>query len=87
MIPEFLKQLPKIKKVTRAEGYFEKRFRNVSLRNLFDGTPNTRFGYVVALEPVENAVVIMEAEFTYLPDGTGGFRRERILNIQTKITL
>ncbi len=87
MIPEFLKQMPKIKKVTRAEGYFEKRFRNISLKSLFDGTPNTRFGYVVALEPVKNTVVIMEAEFTYLPDGTGGFKRERILNIQTKIEL
>ena len=85
-VPEFLKQLPKVK-VIRAEGYFEKRFRDSSLRNLFDGTPNTRFGYVVVLEPVKNTGVILEAEFTYLPDGSGGFKRQRILNIQTEIKL
>ena len=85
-VPEFLKQLPKVKLI-RAEGYFEKRFRNSSLKNLFDGTPDTRFGYLVVMEPVKNTGVILEAEFTYRPDGKGGFKRERILNIQTKIEL
>ena len=82
LAPELLASLPK---VTKAEGYFEKRLQSTDLGGLLDGTPDTRFGYVVVLEPVSKVELVWEVEFTYEPDGMGGFQRTKTLNIQTKM--
>ena len=82
LAPELLRNLPK---VTKAEGYFEKRLQSTDLGGLLDGTPDTRFGYVVVFEPVPKVGVVWEVEFTYEPDGAGGFQRTRTLNVQTKM--
>ena len=82
--PEFLTRLHK---VARAEGYFEKRVRGSDLGKLFDTTSDTRFGYLVILEPVANVGMVWDVEFTYRPDGAGGFERQRTLNIQIKMDL
>ena len=82
--PEFLTRLHK---VARAEGYFEKRVRGSDLGKLFDTTPDTRFGYLVVLEPVANVGMVWDVEFTYRPDGAGGYERQRTLNIQIKMDL
>ena len=82
--PEFLTRLHK---VSRAEGYFEKRVRGSDLGKLLDATPDTRFGYLVVLEPVANVGMVWDVEFTYRPDGAGGVERQRTLNIQIKMDL
>ncbi len=84
LTPEFL---TRIHRVSRAEGYFEKRLRDSDLGEWFMGTPDTRFGYIVVLEPVANVGMVWDVEFTYQPDGAGGFQRQRTLNIQLQMDL
>ena len=82
LAPELLALLPKL---TKAEGYFEKRLQSTDLGGLLDGTLDTRFGYVAVFEPVPKVGLVWAVEFTYEPDGVGGFQRTRTLNIQTKM--
>ena len=82
LAPELLATLPK---VSSAEGYFEKRVQGANLGGLWDGNPDTRFGYTIVFQPVAKVGLVWDVEFTYEPDGVGGFIRQRTLNIQTKL--
>lgn len=77
--------LDKVPKITEAEAYYEKRLDSRILGGILDGTPDTRFGYRLGVTPLEHLVLIWEVEFTYEPDGLGGFQRRRILNVQSKM--
>lgn len=74
-----------VPKVNLAEAYYEKRFNSLNLGGFFDGTSDTRFGYRLGLSPMPQLTLISDVEFTYEPDGQGGYLRRRTLNIQSKI--
>ncbi len=80
--PDALAHVPKI---SLAEAYYEKRFDSFDLGGFFDGTANTRFGYRLGLSPMPQLTLVSDVEFTYVPDGQGGYLRRRTLNIQSKI--
>ena len=79
--------LGSIKWVSLSEFYLEKRGRASSTVGFLDVDQNTRFGYRVGLQPARKVQIILEVEFTYEPDGAGGFRRLRTLNLQTGFAL
>jgi hypothetical protein len=80
--PDALAHVPKM---SLAEAYYEKRFDSFDLGSFFDGTANTRFGYRLGLSPMPQLTLVSDVEFTYEPDGQGGYLRRRTLNIQSKI--
>jgi len=80
--PEALSHVPKM---SLAEAYYEKRFDSFDLGNFFDGTTNTRFGYRLGISPLPQLTLVSDVEFTYLPNGQGGYIRQRALNIQSKV--
>lgn len=84
IFPELLRL---IKWVSTSEFYLEKRGRASSTVDFLDADQDTRFGYRVGLQPARKVQVIWEVEFTYEPDGAGGFKRRRTLNLQTGFTL
>ncbi|MFT5367750.1 MAG: hypothetical protein ACI8V2_002711 [Candidatus Latescibacterota bacterium] len=79
------KALAHISKISLAEAYYEKRFNSLDLGTFFDGTADTRFGYRLGISPMPQLTLFSEVEFTYEPDGQGGYLRRRTLNIQSKI--
>jgi hypothetical protein len=72
-----------IKWVSTSEFYLEKRIRASATVQFLDADQDTRFGYRVGLKPAHKVQVIWEVEFTYEPDGAGGFNRRRTFNLQT----
>jgi len=84
IFPELLKA---ISWVSRSEFYFEKRSRASSTVDFLDPDQDMRFGYRVGLQPARKVQVIWEVEFTYEPDGLGGFKRRRTFNLQTGFAL
>jgi hypothetical protein len=69
--------------VSMSKFYFEKRMRASATVDFLDADQDTRFGYRVGLRPARKVQVIWEVEFTYEPDGIGGFKRRRTFNLQT----
>lgn len=84
MGPAVLKAIPR---VSLAEAYYENHRREDGGGGFFDVSPSTRYGYRFGFEPVSKVSVIWEVEFTYEPDGVGGFKRRRLLNLQSLINL
>ncbi|HCR19519.1 MAG TPA: hypothetical protein DIU35_18735 [Candidatus Latescibacteria bacterium] len=82
--PALLRQLPQIE---MAEAYYENRRRGSGGVNFFDASPDTRFGYKLGLNPVPKLSIILDVEFSYLPDGAGAFMRRRSFNLQSIISL
>ena len=84
-----LKQaLPRhLRKVSKAEAYYENHRRGASHYGLFDATSETRFGYRLVVEPLPRLSILWEIQFTYEPDEAGGFQRRRLLNLQSIIRL
>ncbi len=81
--PALLRQL---RKVSVAEAYYENHHRGGG-KGIFDKSSETRFGYRLGVKPASRLSVIWEVQFTYEPDGTGGFQRRRVLNLQSLISL
>ena len=69
-----------------AEAYYENHHRGGG-KGIFDKSSETRFGYRLGVKPVSRLSVIWEVQFTYEPDGTGGFQRRRLFNLQSRIDL
>jgi hypothetical protein len=80
VFPELLKA---VKWVSMSEFYLEKRMRASATVDFLEADQDTRFGYRVGLTPVRKVQVVWEVEFTYEPDGLGGFKRRRTFNLQT----
>lgn len=78
--------LARLPRVDMAEAYYEKRLNRSDLGALFDGTPDVRFGYRLGIVPLSQVTIVWEVEFTYAPDGLGGFRRRRTLNLQSRMS-
>ena len=79
-----LKAIPRI---SMAEAYYENHRREDGGGGFFEASPSTRFGYRFGFEPIQKVSVIWEVEFTYEPDGVGGYDRKRLLNLQSLISL
>jgi len=84
VFPELLKT---VKWVSMSEFYLEKRMRASATVDFLEADQDTRFGYRVGLTPARKVQVVWEVEFTYEPDGLGGFRRRRTVNLQTEFGL
>ena len=82
--PAFLKFFPK---VTAAEAYYENRRLGPDSAGFFEVSQDMRFGYRLGLSPVARLSIVMDVEFTYVPDNTGGVERQRRLNLQSIIGL
>ena len=76
-----------LRKVSKAEAYYENHRRGASHHGLFDATSETRFGYRLVVEPLPRLSILWEVQFTYEPDEAGGFERRRLLNLQSIIRL
>ena len=79
-----LEQLPRL---AQAEAYYETRKRDDSVMGMFEPTSDTRFGYRLGFTPIPRLTIYSEVEFTYEPDEAGGYRRRRLLNLQSVIGL
>jgi hypothetical protein len=79
--------LKAIPRVSLVEAYYENHRREDGDRGFFEASPSMRYGYRFGFEPVGKVSVIWEVEFTYQPDGIGGFERRRLLNLQSLINL
>ena len=73
--------------MTVSEVFLEKRDRSDASVGFFQGDPGTRFGYRVGFRPAGAVSVVWEMEFTYEPDGLGGYRQRRTMNLQTAFGL
>ena len=78
-----LDQLPRL---SLAEAYYENRKRDAAA-DFFEPTSDTRFGYRLGINPIPRLTVYSRVEFTYEPDDAGGYRRRRLLNLQSVIGL
>lgn len=72
-----------LRHVSLSEAYLEKRDRAASPGGFFEVNGDTRFGYRVGLRPAGKVSVIWNMEFSYVPNGSGGFERQRTLGLQT----
>ena len=72
-----------LKHVSLSEAYLEKRDRAGTAAGFFELNEDTRFGYRVGLRPAGRVSVVWTMEFSYDPDGAGGFERRRTLSLQT----
>ena len=79
--PLILKAVPRL---SHADAFYRDRRRS-SRSGLRDRKPDRLFGCRVGLRPLKRLLVLWEVRFTYEPDGTGGFRRRRILNLQSQV--
>ena len=77
--PAFLKTIPRL---SHADAFYQDRKR-VSRSGRLDLKPDRLFGCRVGVKPVKGLLVVWEVRYTYEPDQTGGFRRRRILNLQS----
>jgi hypothetical protein len=78
-----LDQLPRL---SLAEAYYENRKLDDAV-DFFEPTSDTRFGYRLGINPIPRLTVYSRVEFTYEPDEAGGYRRRRLLNLQSVIGL
>ncbi len=69
--------------VSLSEAYLEMRDRAATPAGFFEVNEDTRFGYRFGLRPAGRVSVIWNMEFSYEPDGAGGFERRRTLGLQT----
>lgn len=72
-----------LRHVSLSEAYLEKRDRAATPEGFFEVNEDTRFGYRVGLRPAGKVSVVWNMEFSFKPDGSGGFKRRRTLSLQT----
>lgn len=78
--------LDRMPRVELAEAYYQNRKLDAG-SGFFDPTSDTRYGYRLGFSPIPRLTVYSEVAFTYAPDAAGGYRRQRLLNLQSVIGL
>ena len=74
--------LDRIPYIGQASGYYEKYNIDTRQAGFFDSTLDTFYGYVLGLDISRDVSVIWETRFTFDHGGSGGLRRNKVLNIQ-----